>query len=117
MDDSEIRQYIRASWFIYAAIASANSGDLNLCKKIILIGIKKLKIINRDNNELGTLYALLALSYFLKNCNNKGLYVIKNFLNYNEKRIESYSDLWTARALSFYEYKIGNIEKSWNIFK
>lgn len=117
MDDSEIRQYIRASWFIYAAIASANSGYLNLCKKIILIGIKKLKIINRDNNELGTLYALLALSYFLKNCNNKGLYVIKNFLNYNEKSIESYSDLWTARALSFYEYKIGNIEKSWNIFK
>lgn len=117
MDEEDVTLYMKGSWFIYATMAASYAGNLKLAEQISMLGIKKIELEREDSSAVDTLKAILAFIYFYRGMNVEGLEIISDIISENDESVESYAALWATRALSFYQYKIGELEKSWSNFK
>ncbi|QCC85814.1 sigma-54-dependent Fis family transcriptional regulator [Desulfovibrio desulfuricans] len=117
MDEEDVAPYRKGSWFIYATMAASYAGNFKLAEEISILGIKKIELEKEDCSATDTLKAILAFIYFYTGKDAEGLEIIDEIISTSDEVVESYAALWATRALSFYQYKIGELEKSWSNFK
>ncbi len=122
-ENDDISFYINTSIFIYAASSATYLGNFLLAERILELGIEKIRKLKKDRlayDEAGgidTMRAMIAFLLVWRNRYEDALRIIDDILTTHNLKVETYAGLWAARALAFYHYKRGSLERSWHSFR
>lgn len=122
-ENDDISFYINTSIFIYAASSATYLGNFFLAERILALGIEKIRKLKKDRltyDEAGgidTMRAMIAFLSVWQNRYEEAIRIIDDILTTHNLKVETYAALWAARALAFYHYRRGSLEKSWHCFR
>ncbi len=115
-EEEESDKYLTASFYSYTALCAASMGNYELASNILNSGIQKISQSDKYVS-IDTLKAILSYVYILQSKHESALQIIDDLLGKHSWSIMTYSDLWASRALAFYHFKCGDLQKSYSCFR
>lgn len=129
-EDESSDVFLNTALYSYASVCATSIGNYELARSILKLGIEKILQSNKTANTK-TLKGLLSYIFILQGQTEKALILFdellgghdwpvvndREILNLSNWSITTYADLLASRALAFYYYVQGDLEKSYACFK